>query len=46
MVLSNILNAAFEGGKSEAYEIGIPTNEKNITLPCGCSAMKIWEEKN
>ena len=45
MVLSNILNVAFEGGKSEAYEIGIPTNEKNIVLPCGCSAMKVWENK-
>ena len=45
MVLSNILNIAFAGGDTEAYEIGIPTKDRGIVLPCGCSAMKSWNKK-
>lgn len=44
MVLSNILNDIFDGGKTDAYEIGIKTEEKNIVLPCGASGIKVWEE--
>ena len=40
-VMSNVLELVF--GKtphfSEAYEIGLPTGQKNIILPCGASAM-------
>ena len=43
ITLFNILNIAFEGGKTESYEIGLPTKDRGIVLPCGCSAMKIWE---
>ena len=45
MVMSNILNIAFKGGKTESYEIGLPTLDRGITLPCGCSAMKVWDKK-
>ena len=45
MVMANILNIAFEGGKTEAYEIGLPTKDRGIVLPCGCSAMKVWDNK-
>ncbi len=41
-VMANILNATIKHGKCEAYEIGLPTDEKDIVLPCGCSAIKIF----
>ncbi len=44
MVLANILNDIFDGGKTDAYEIGIKTEEKNIILPCGASGIKVWED--
>lgn len=44
MVLANILNDIFDGGKTDAYEIGIATQEKNIILPCGASGIKVWEK--
>ena len=43
-VMSNILNATIEGGTTEAYEVGLPTEEKDIVLPCGCSAIKIFQK--
>lgn len=39
-VMANILNVAFNGGETECYEVGLPTEEKGIVLPCGCSAIK------
>ncbi len=42
-VMSNILNATINGGKTEAYEVGLPTQEEGIILPCGCSAIKIFK---
>lgn len=44
MVLANLLNDIFDGGKTDAYEIGIKTQEENILLPCGASGIKVWEE--
>ena len=43
-VIKNILTLNMQnfGGKIEAYEVGLPTNE-GIALPCGCSG--IWTEK-
>ncbi len=43
-VIKNILTLNMKnfGGKIEAYEVGLPTNE-GIALPCGCSG--IWTEK-
>ena len=41
-VMSNILNATIPNGKTEAYEVGLPTEEDGIVLPCGCSAIKIF----
>ena len=41
-VMSNILNATIKGGKTDCYEVGLPTEEEGIILPCGCSAIKIF----
>ncbi len=41
-VMANILNATIAGGKTEAYEVGLPTEEDGIVLPCGCSAIKTF----
>lgn len=41
-VMSNILNATINGGKTDCYEVGLPTEESGIVLPCGCSAIKIF----
>ena len=40
-VMKNILEIAFEKfpHNSEAYELGLPTEQKNIILPCGAGAM-------
>ena len=43
-VMSNILNATIPGGKTESYEVGLPTQEKGIILPCGCSALKTFNK--
>ena len=42
-VMENILKMSLNGlgGKFDAYEVGLPTNE-GIVLPCGCSAL--WTE--
>ena len=44
-VIKNILtlNLSHLGGNFEAYEVGLPTDEK-IALPCGCSG--IWTSNN
>lgn len=39
MVLRNILNTYFTGGVTDAYEVGIKTNENGIILPCGASGI-------
>ena len=44
-VMANILNSTISGGKTECYEVGLPTQEEGIILPCGCSAIKIFKEK-
>ena len=41
-VMANILNTAIAGGKTECYEVGLPTEEVGIILPCGCSAIKTF----
>lgn len=41
-VMANILNTAIAGGKTECYEVGLPTEEEGIVLPCGCSAIKTF----
>ena len=41
-VMANILNATIKGGKTECYEVGLPTEEDDIVLPCGCSAIKTF----
>lgn len=38
-VMANILNCVFPQGQVEAYEIGLPTEQKGIVLPCGCTAI-------
>ncbi len=44
-VMANILNSTISGGETEYYEVGLPTQEEGIILPCGCSAIKIFKEK-
>ena len=41
-VMANILNATIKGGNTECYEVGLPTEEEGIVLPCGCSAIKTF----
>ena len=43
-VMANILNSIIVDGETECYEVGLPTQEKGIILPCGCSAIKIFKE--
>ena len=43
MVLRNILNTYFKGGKTDAYEVGIETEEEGIVLPCGASGIIVWD---
>lgn len=41
-VMANILNSTIKGGKTDCYEVGLPTEEEGIILPCGCSAIKTF----
>ena len=41
-VMANILNLTIKGGKTDCYEVGLPTEEEGVILPCGCSAIKTW----
>lgn len=43
-VMANILNSTIKNGRVEAYEVGLPTEEKGIILPCGCSAIKTFDK--
>lgn len=43
-VMANILNTTIKNGRVEAYEVGLPTEEKGIILPCGCSAIKTFDK--
>lgn len=42
-VMANILNSVFPTGQVDAYEIGLPTMQKGIVLPCGCTAIKRFD---
>lgn len=42
-VMANILNVAIPGGKTDCYEVGLPTAETGVVLPCGCSAIKTFD---
>ena len=44
MVLRNILNTYFKGGVTDAYEVGIETEEEGIILPCGASGIMVWDK--
>lgn len=44
-VMANILNITIKGGETECYEVGLPTEEDAVVLPCGCSAIKIFKNK-
>lgn len=41
-VMANILNATIPFGNTDCYEVGLPTEQKGIVLPCGCSAIKTF----
>lgn len=43
-VMANILNINIAGGQTECYEVGLPTEEDGVVLPCGCSAIKIFKK--
>lgn len=42
-VMANILNSVFPTGQVDAYEIGLPTENAGIVLPCGCTAVKFFK---
>ena len=44
MVLKNILNMIFNGGVTDAYEVGIQTEETDVVLPCGASGIVTFEK--
>ena len=37
--ISNILSLNLKGGKVDAYEVCLPTEQKDVHLPCGCSGL-------
>ncbi|MDE7106970.1 MAG: class I SAM-dependent methyltransferase [Clostridiales bacterium] len=37
--ISNILSLNLQGGNVSAYEVCLPTEQKNVALPCGCSGL-------
>ena len=41
-VMANILNLNIKGGKTDCYEVGLPTEEEGVILPCVCSAITTW----
>lgn len=45
-VIKNIidLNLTQFKGSTDAYELGLATNDKNVIMPCGCSGF--WTSKN
>ena len=45
-VMKNVLELIFKDGphQIEAYELGLPTEQKNILLPCGASALMKFEK--
>lgn len=42
-VIANILKSVFGSENVEADEIGLPTEEENLILPCGATGVKIWK---
>lgn len=42
-VISNILKSVFGSENVQADEIGLPTKEDGIVLPCGATGVKIWK---
>ncbi|MEG2015371.1 MAG: class I SAM-dependent methyltransferase, partial [Clostridia bacterium] len=47
LALANILSRIFGryGGQIDAYEVGVPTLESGIILPCGASGMYLFSNK-
>ena len=43
-VMGNIIKIVFGGGGAqENYELGLPTSDRGIVLPCGSSSFHIWK---
>ncbi|MGN1373308.1 MAG: class I SAM-dependent methyltransferase [Candidatus Coproplasma sp.] len=43
-VIKNILSLTLpDNAKVEAYEVGLPTDERNVVLPCGCSGLAMFK---
>lgn len=42
-VIANILKSVFGSENVQADEIGLPTSEENLVLPCGATGVKIWK---
>jgi len=42
-VIANILKSVFGSENVQADEIGLPTKEDGIVLPCGATGVKIWK---
>ena len=43
-VLGNILNLYLPEGDVSAYEVTLPTDDKKVRLPCGCSGL--WQSRD
>lgn len=43
-VIQNILHLSLKdrGAQTEAYELGLPTGEEGVVLPCGCSGLSTF----
>lgn len=43
-VLKNILTLTLpDSADAEAYEVGLPTEDKGVVLPCGCSGLAVFK---
>lgn len=42
-VMRNVLSRIFENSNVQAYEVCLPTQEKDVLLPCGASALLLGE---
>ena len=42
-VMANLLKLNLPRGTADAYEVGLPTGQDGIVLPCGCSAVMRYD---
>ena len=42
LISFKVIDSSLKKGKTDAYEVGLPTEEAGVVLPCGCSAIKTF----